>query len=1062
MIRITILLSLFLSFWNFNKVSATHIVGGEVNYEMLNDTTYLISLKVYRDCFLGIPLFDNPAYVKVFNGNNDSITFFTISRPPWDSVEIELSNPCLAVPPDVCVESIDYRTTIILPKDSLGYQFVYQRCCRNGTIINSIGHDGRRIVGAGATFLAQTPPNQVLNSNPVYNDFPPIALCLGEKIDFDHSASDADGDSLVYKLCNPLHGGDTLTFNSNIGFRPYEFPPYPELIYIPPYSINNMLGGTDPLKIDPISGFLTGTPQREGQFVVGVCVEEYRDRLYLGETKRDFQFNVVECDPRVIGSFEPGGFVCNEVGNFEIQFFNTSSDESTSFFWDFGDGTTSSDENPFHVFPDSGLYTITLVTNPGSICSDTLFQDIYLKEKRIIANFFFPTSDCYSPNPVVEFQDLSTDFRGIASWEWNFGDGQKSNIQSPEHTYTQSGSYTVSLNVTSINGCTDFISKEIDVFVEEIDASFETSYNCNSPNLTVGFTNTTAVNLDIENIHWDFGDGNTSNTISNSIFHQYAVRDTYLVTMAIQFVNGCVDTVSNEVVVFPTPINVNFSFSNSCNNKEVVFVNNTISVDSVASWIWNFGDGTTSNEKNPTHIYSDFFQGNVSLTTTTLSGCQSTFTTFVRMKFLDVDFSYGSVDPCFPLGKPISFLVFGTSSTSVLDFQWDFGDSTNSTFLNPIKTYNTPGRYLVKFSLRNIDDCLVELEKEIIIPDSVNLELDFSYQRVSCGPNSNIISFFGDIKTQDSLKTVQWSFGDGATINNIENPTHQYTTTGDFQVFLLVTTALGCSKVINKSLTISSISPIAMEDSLLICIGDSIMLPLISDGDKQYVWSPSSTLDNSSIRNPTAKPTETTMYKVVVLNILEDGDTCFQTDSIKVKVKTEIGVDFTLSSDKNPVEPEEIFQLFVLPDQFNYSWEPSALLSNPIISNPTGSITEDTWFTVTLKDQLGCSAIDSILIEVLDVEDPCKTEEAFIPNAFTPDGNGFNDVLFVRNVEADEFLFVIYNRWGIKVFESRDANFGWDGRFNGVLQSTDVFGYYLRLVCNGEVTERKGNVTLVR
>src|SRR5690606_34443723 len=102
-------------------------------------------------------------------------------------------------------------------------------------------------------------------------DFPPIALCLGEKIDFDHSASDADGDSLVYKLCNPLHGGDTMTFNSNIGFRPYEYPPFPELIYIPPYSINNMLGGTDPLKIDPVTGLLTGTPQREGQFVVGVC-----------------------------------------------------------------------------------------------------------------------------------------------------------------------------------------------------------------------------------------------------------------------------------------------------------------------------------------------------------------------------------------------------------------------------------------------------------------------------------------------------------------------------------------------------------------------------------------------------------------------------------------------------------------------------------------------------------------------------------------------------------------------------------------------------------------------
>jgi gliding motility-associated-like protein len=342
------------------------------------------------------------------------------------------------------------------------------------------------------------------------------------------------------------------------------------------------------------------------------------------------------------------------------------------------------------------------------------------------------------------------------------------------------------------------------------------------------------------------------------------------------------------------------------------------------------------------------------------------------------------------------------------------------------------------------------------------LELDFSFDRVSCGSNSNTISFFGDIKTQDNLRTIQWAFGDGATINNIVNPIHQYTTSGDFQVFLLVTTALGCSKVINKPLRITSISPIAMVDSVEICVGDSIMLPLISDGDKQYVWSPSSTLNNPSIRNPTAKPTETTTYKVIVLNILEDGDTCFQTDSIKVKVLTDFGVSYTLTSDKNPVEPDELFQLSVLPNQFNYSWKPSSLLSNPSISNPTARISEDTWFTVTLRNQKGCFTEDSILIEVLEVEDPCKTKDVFIPNAFSPDGNGFNDVLFVRNVEADEFLFVLYNRWGIKVFESRDSNFGWDGRFNGVLQSTDVFGYYLRLVCNGEVTERKGNVTLVR
>lgn len=1063
--NLSFLLVIFFVFLGIKKSSATHIVGGEVNYEMLNDTTYIISLKVYRDCYYGVPLFDNPAYIKVFNGKNDSITFFSIIRPPWIKLEVELANPCLAVPPDVCVESIVYTKTIVLPKDPSGYQFVYQRCCRNGTIVNAIGHDGRDIISSGATFLAQTPKDLVRNSNPSYNDFPPIALCLGEKIQFDHAASDKDGDSLVYKLCIPLHGGDTLNSLSNIGFRPYQKPPFSELIYIPPFTLGNVLGGSDPLKIDAKTGFLSGTPQREGQFVVGVCVEEYRRGKLLGETKRDFQFNIVECDPKVQGDFEPGGVYCVEGQNFEVPFFNKSSTESTSFIWDFGDGSpASTDRNPVHIYADSGKYNITLISNPTSVCSDTIIKELYIKEKKIKAYFEQPSSDCYNPNPNVQFTDLSTDGNSIVERRWYFGDGDSSAVKNPIHTYKESGKYNVNLYVLSSNGCFDVFTRPIEVFVDSINASFEVSYDCNSANLLVGFTSTTETNFEVDSYYWDFDDNSTSTTTNTSVFHQYSETGKYNITMIIFFVNGCSDTVSQEINVFPTPLEVSFSFSDDCGNKSISFVNNSISEDSLTTWLWNFGDGNFSMEKNPTHTYENRnFYGSVTLTATTSGGCKASYSTIIRLKYLEVDFVYSSADPCFPKGKPIFFEVFGNSSSNIAELQWDFGDSTFASNQNTSKIYINPGKYKVKLYIKNHDECEQTIEKEIVIPDSVNLELDFTYKRTSCFKNTNAIEFLSDIKTQDSIKSIQWSFGDGEVEKDNFNPIHTYLGAGDYKVFLLVTTALGCSKVINKPLTVYVLSPIAMADSLVICIGDSVVLPLISEGDKIYKWMPKESLNDMTVANPWAKPQVTTLYKVQIANVVEVGDTCFQDDSILVKVIQGFSNDFTISSTKNPVNPDEVFQLSVVPDLYKYSWTPADLVSNPMISNPTSSIKSNTLFNLELTNLQGCKAVDSILIELIEiVEDSCSTKEIVVPNAFTPDGNGFNDVLYVRNVVGEEFLIIIYNRWGVKVFESSNPDVGWDGRYNGVLQSTDVFGYYIKVVCNGNVIEKKGNVTLVR
>ena len=129
--------------------------------------------------------------------------------------------------------------------------------------------------------------------------------------------------------------------------------------------------------------------------------------------------------------------------------------------------------------------------------------------------------------------------------------------------------------------------------------------------------------------------------------------------------------------------------------------------------------------------------------------------------------------------------------------------------------------------------------------------------------------------------------------------------------------------------------------------------------------------------------------------------------------------------------------------------------------DPEAAPTETTTYQVALTDNAtGCTALASILITVID---ECEEPYIFFPNAFSPNDDGENDVLYLRSLFADEVFFMIYNRWGEKVFESNDINSGWDGRHNGEPVCSDVYGYYLRVKClNGEEYIKKGNVTVLK
>nr|MBS0037032.1 gliding motility-associated C-terminal domain-containing protein [Saprospiraceae bacterium] len=464
------------------EIKGTHIIGGEINYKCLGNDQFEVSLTVYRDCFYGVPFFDNPASVGFFDQNNNLVNSVGINGQLRmyvrnnDTLSPILEGRCIVVPPDVCVHTTTYLDTIELPYLEGGYFLSYQRCCRNETILNIIDPDD-----AGASFTAKISEKALLecNNSATFNEWPPIYICANQPIDFDHSATDIDGDSLVYKLCEPLMG----VFPNNPRPWPPHNPPYPPVNWNEPdFSFDNKLGGTDPLKIDSQTGLLTGTPTIVGQFVVGVCVEEYRDGELISTTNRDFQYNVGECNTTTAAFFTADSY-CDQL---EVSFENLS-ENSFGEIWYFGGVDnpldTSIQSDPTFTFPDFGTYDVTLVSlGLESGCNDTITKQIRLLDIGIDPLINVEVGECTDTVSltlgVEVLSDSLSDFTYLWQVEWG---NQKVNSSDSLFEIRVSGadSIEISLRVISTElGCWRTVDQKFPTSLILEDGEMFTNFLC--------------------------------------------------------------------------------------------------------------------------------------------------------------------------------------------------------------------------------------------------------------------------------------------------------------------------------------------------------------------------------------------------------------------------------------------------------------------------------------------------------------------------------------------------------------------------------------------------------
>ncbi len=443
-------------------LKATHIVGGEMTYRCLGNNQYEITLVIFRDCFYGNPAawFDDPASIGVFNSANVLVQAIPVRPMGNDTLQPVLSSECFVAPPNVCVHTTTYRTTVQLPPIAGGYTLAYQRCCRNQTIVNIVNP-----LATGATYSVTISESALLqcNNSPTFSQWPPIYICAGVPILFDHSATDADGDSIVYRLCEPLQGANQI----NPMPQPPNPPPYLPVNWVnPPYNVNNMLNGTPgdpPLSIHPVTGLLTGFPNTVGQFVVGICVEEYRNGQLIGTLRRDFQYNVGVCGQTTSAFFAPE----LQCGDLRVNFQNQSNNAS-SFLWFFNDpgnpGATSNEANPAFTFSDTGTYTIMLIAEPGTVCQDTAYRVIRLAPNSLFPGFDIDPGPC-SDSVSIQITDMSFDtVSSIVSRSWRLlPGGQTASGMAPSFLLTESGQYTLELAVVAENGCKQSYAENFEI-----------------------------------------------------------------------------------------------------------------------------------------------------------------------------------------------------------------------------------------------------------------------------------------------------------------------------------------------------------------------------------------------------------------------------------------------------------------------------------------------------------------------------------------------------------------------------------------------------------------------
>lgn len=728
-----------------------------------------------------------------------------------------------------------------------------------------------------------------------------------------------------------------------------------------------------------------------------------------------------------------------------FQFADSSFGNGIIYNWNFGDGGTSANAAPQHVYGTEGLYNIQLIVTDENGCADTLLKPNYVKVSDPVSDFALPDTLFSCPPASISPQNSSQNFSSVL---WDFGDGNTSSELSPTHYYTTAGNYTLKL-ITQGYGvsCFDTLTKEIFLKGPSASLSYNSAGGCNPLNISLSAKAKNAIQF-----IWDFGNGVIEPSADSIINYTYTSTGRYLPKLIVVDSGGCQVPVFNPDTIIVYGANAKFitqPISNFCDSVDMNFIDSSIAqFDNIQLYKWNFDDADSSTSKNNFHIYHTSNIYHPSLTITTQRGCISTYVDSLNINIISSPQITAPIPDSACIFSPVSLTADASNyAPSDLSWNWNFGDGNAIQNQNTNYTYTTAGNFPVTIIANNSSGC-ADTIKHLITINSLPL--------VNAGADSIICLGKTTVLNATGAQSYNWLQDPTISCTNCSNPFASPAITTKY--FVTGTSSFGCIATDSVLVEVKQPSKVSLIGPDSLCAGQTISLS--ASGEEIYTWSPANLLSSTSGSQVSTSPPATTIYSVIGT----DSKNCFSDTAFKT-VTVFPYPQIQLSDSNVTIESGGNYQINVLgsEDIISWQWMPPDGLSCVTCASPLSIPKATTKYIVTAKNIAGCSAEKSITINVL-----CKNDIIFIPNTFSPNGDGMNDYFYPRGKGFTVKSFRIFNRWGIAVFEQNNfipnnQSYGWDGKYKGKALQADVYVYLMELVCdNGQIFTNKGNVTLLR
>lgn len=579
-------------------------------------------------------------------------------------------------------------------------------------------------------------------------------------------------------------------------------------------------------------------------------------------------------------------------------------------------------------------------------------------------------------------------------------------------------------------------------------ASFTTNNVAGCTDLTVDFQNTST---QLDSYLWDFGNGDTTSVIFNPSI-TYTQAGTYNVNLYVtDSVCLLTDTANIQVLVLDSiQLNVLDTISLCSSNpfELVAFHNGT-----GTQFIWSQSVNLTNPLNNPNDSTATVATPGwyfIEVSNPYCSKMDSVFLAFdvPLQAFFSIDDTLG----CAPFTVNLN-----NSSTFTTDFLWDLGNGTlDSINFNPTVTFSNPGTYSIQLTISD-SICLGQDSYSMAVQVSAPLLANLQDTIFLC---QSVETTLTPILTGLGTSYVWSNFADfGDTLNmDLQNPILSLVDPQN-QTYYFQADNGYCSVIDSVHVSIFGES-IFIQSQDSICITSVLQLQALNNGSGSftYLWSsPNVVISPNNQAN--AQCTLPGSQYVYLQATSPQG--CVVLDSQFVYVSTFNSGNVLATANPNIIMPGGTTQLTgIVPTNASFTWSPTFGMVNPSSLQSMVSPLETMIYTLTATDGL-CTKSDTAIVKVYEIV--CDEPYVFVPNAFTPNGDQENDVLYVRGLWIEKCILRIFDRWGELVFETTDQNYGWDGTYKGKKLDPDVFDYYLEVDCiGGSRNIVKGNITLMK